>query len=85
MQNRHKVVVVGGLSPQAMALFEARDDIVTEVIPRADDAELLVRIGDASGVTMRTGRLTREMIEKAPRLQVVARHGVGYDNVDVET
>ena len=42
-------------------------------------------IRDVHGVILRTGaRITAEMIAEAPYLQVIARTGVGVDNVDVK-
>jgi D-3-phosphoglycerate dehydrogenase / 2-oxoglutarate reductase len=50
-----------------------------------DDAELAERIGDYDGIVIRSAtKLTRELLERAGRLRVVARAGVGVDNVDVE-
>lgn len=35
------------------------------------------------GILIRTGKITAEHIASAPRLRIVARHGVGVDSVDV--
>lgn len=35
-------------------------------------------------VIVRTENVSAVMLESAPRLQIVARHGAGFDNVDVE-
>ncbi|MDR1386348.1 MAG: phosphoglycerate dehydrogenase, partial [Propionibacteriaceae bacterium] len=37
----------------------------------------------ADGVILRLSPFGRDIIEQLPKLQIVARHGVGYDNVDV--
>ena len=46
--------------------------------------ELAEKIADADGVTIRTSLLPAAVIERAARLKVVSRHGVGYDNIDVD-
>ena len=38
----------------------------------------------SDGVIVRLFRVGREDLENAPRLRVVAKHGVGVDNIDVE-
>jgi D-3-phosphoglycerate dehydrogenase len=38
---------------------------------------------DCDAILARTARYSRELIESAPKLKVIARHGVGYDNIDV--
>ncbi|TLM88275.1 hydroxyacid dehydrogenase [Pseudarthrobacter sp. NamE5] len=36
------------------------------------------------GILIRTGKITAEQIASAPRLKIIARHGVGVDSVDVD-
>jgi D-3-phosphoglycerate dehydrogenase / 2-oxoglutarate reductase len=50
-----------------------------------EDGELERRIGDFEGLLIRSGtKLTADLLQKAGRLRVVGRAGVGVDNVDVE-
>ena len=79
-----KVLVVGPIHEDGIKLLEARDDVDYEVVD-GDLAELAAKIVDADGVTMRTSPLPAAVIERAERLKVVSRHGVGYDNIDVDT
>lgn len=39
--------------------------------------------GRVDAVLLRSARMDREQIEAAPRLRIIARHGAGYDTVDV--
>lgn len=39
--------------------------------------------GEVDAVILRAEKITREMMERAPRLKVIGRHGVGMDNVDL--
>jgi D-3-phosphoglycerate dehydrogenase len=78
-----KVLVVQPIHDDGMALLRARPDVEVEVLNSTDAAEIAARIADADAVTMRTALLPAPIIERATRLKVVARHGVGYDNIDV--
>lgn len=50
------------------------------------EEEVLPIVADVEGIIIRAnGRITRRLMENAPRLKVVGRHGVGLDNVDVAT
>lgn len=49
-----------------------------------ETAERAALLRDVTAIVAGTQPLTAEMIESAPRLRVIARTGVGYDNVDVE-
>ena len=44
----------------------------------------LADIDRYDAVIVRVAELTAEVIERAPRLQVIAKHGAGLDNVDIE-
>ncbi len=49
------------------------------------EADLAERIGDYDAIIVRSGtKLTRDLIERAGRLRVIGRAGVGVDNVDVD-
>lgn len=49
------------------------------------EEELQSRIGDYDGILIRSGtKMTADLIERASKLRVIGRAGVGVDNVDVE-
>lgn len=83
MDNRHKILMLGRLPEPAVDLFRAREDVVAELVEDVSEANLLKVMRDAAGVTVRSAKITRPVIESAPALQVVSRFGVGYDSVDV--
>jgi len=57
--------------------YEAR------VSPDIAEATLRREIRDADGLLVRTAEVPASVIEAGARLRVIARHGVGYDNIDV--
>jgi len=78
------ILVAGAIHLEGMKLLEARAGATVEVIdqPTADDFR--ARLAEADALAIRTAPLPADAVEAAPRLKVVARHGVGYDNVPVE-
>ena len=82
-ENRHKVLVIGPLPEPAIALFDERDDILVQHVEDFSHENLLAEFTDASGATLRGAKVTADIIEAAPKLKVVSRFGVGYDNVDI--
>lgn len=80
---KKKVLLVQGLHAEGIKLLEARRDIEPAVLMSANEAEIAAAARDAEAITVRTARITRGVIKAAPNLKVVARHGVGYDAVDV--
>jgi len=50
-----------------------------------DEDTIIAEIGDIDGVVVRAkGAMTRRILEHAPRVKVVGRHGVGVDNIDLD-
>ena len=78
-----KIVVVQPLHPKALAMLEARSDIEFEVVTDFAEENLLRRVADADGITVRDARLSEAVLAAAPKLRVVSRHGVGFDNIPV--
>jgi D-3-phosphoglycerate dehydrogenase len=54
-----------------------------EVVPARTEAEYLERCGDADGLLVQYGAVTRRVIEGLPRLRVIVRYGVGVDGIDL--
>jgi phosphoglycerate dehydrogenase-like enzyme len=72
-----KVVSTGPVAPPAEEIL---GPIATPPAGQLEDA-----LADADALIVRGGHhVTAELIEAAPRLKVIARSGVGVDNVDVE-
>jgi D-3-phosphoglycerate dehydrogenase len=78
-----KILIIQPFQEDGMALFHARDDIEYEIVDGKSEAELAEKIRDADAATIRTALVPASVIEKAERLKVLSRHGVGYDNIDV--
>jgi len=47
-------------------------------------AQLAERCREVEGVLVNSTRLTKEVLQAAPRLRAISNCGVGYDNIDVE-
>jgi D-3-phosphoglycerate dehydrogenase len=79
-----RVAVIGRVREEGLALLRARPEIEVELVEEADPRAIARAVAAADAVVLRTARLTPAMIEAAPNLRVVSRHGVGYDNVPLE-
>ena len=81
-----KIVVCDPISPKGIALLQQRPEFQVVVLPkRLPEAELLPVVADAVALVVRSEtKVTRKVIEAAPKLRVVGRAGVGVDNVDIE-
>jgi D-3-phosphoglycerate dehydrogenase len=64
-------------------LADIRKNAVVHVGYGADKVSYLNVSENIDAVILRAETFTREMIEASPRLKIIARHGVGTDNVDI--
>jgi D-3-phosphoglycerate dehydrogenase len=78
-----RVLISDSMSSQAVGVFEDRGvDVVAS--SKLSETELLDTIGDFDGLAIRSStNVTNELLERATRLKVVGRAGIGVDNVDV--
>lgn len=84
-----KVLVVGNMHERGLALLRERPDIELQVVGN----EFAIDIGNSKAIdddiasfdaiAVRIAAIDKALIERAERLRVVSRHGVGYDNIDV--
>ena len=79
-----RVLVVQPLHPTAIAMLDARPDVEYAVVTDLSEQNLLAHAADIDAMTLRDGHLPPSVVEAAPHLKVISRHGVGYDNVPVE-
>ena len=76
--------MVQGLHEEGQKLLLQRDDIEPITIMSANEDEILEAAKEVHGITVRTANITRKIIENSKNLQVISRHGVGYDSIDVD-
>jgi D-3-phosphoglycerate dehydrogenase len=50
-----------------------------------EEVSLIKEVREMDGIIIRAnGKVTRRLMESAPRLKVIGRHGVGVENIDLE-
>jgi D-3-phosphoglycerate dehydrogenase len=82
MSDRPKVLVKEKIGDSGVELLRRHFDV--DLGLDWDDAQLAERIGEYDGILIRSAtKMTPELIERADRLRVIGRAGVGVDNVDV--
>ena len=80
-----KVLISDSLSPAAVQIFKDRG-IEVDFQPKlgADKEKLAEIIGNYDGLAIRSAtKVTPKILEKAAKLKVIGRAGIGVDNVDI--
>ncbi|MEZ5738153.1 MAG: hydroxyacid dehydrogenase [Burkholderiaceae bacterium] len=78
-----KVVVTEPIHADGMAILHNRPDLQIESLPDCEPSTLRAALADAHAVLVRSAVLDAQILAGAPLLEVVSRHGVGCDNIDV--
>ncbi|USQ96903.1 phosphoglycerate dehydrogenase [Caulobacter sp. RL271] len=78
-----RVLIADKLSPAAVDIFKNRG-VAFDIKVGLSKDELIAVIGDYDGVAIRSGaKLDKDVIAAAHKLRVIARAGIGVDNVDI--
>ena len=78
-----KVIIHDAIDDAGTDLLAERSDLAVMEVERDDEATLRREIADADGLILRYLPLRAGILEAATRLKVIARHGVGCDNIDM--
>ena len=78
-----KVAVLGKVDPKGLSFLIENEFKVIE-IESFEIQNLKEQLKDVDGILLRTTKLDKEILEHCDNLKIISRHGVGYDNVDLD-
>ncbi|OIQ07702.1 hydroxypyruvate reductase [Moorella thermoacetica] len=79
---KKKVLIVQPIHESGLRVFGEEFDVRVASDPSVETVKKEIK--GVEGVVVRTAPFTREIIEAADSLKVIARHGVGVDNIDIK-
>ena len=82
--NMKKILVIQPIHEEGINLLKNNLNFEYEVVDNVDAEFLKSKIKDCDGISIRTAKLSGDVIEAANNLKIISRHGVGYDNIDLE-
>jgi D-3-phosphoglycerate dehydrogenase len=78
-----KVVVTELIDEHGLDILRSGAEVI--YLPELHGRTLAGEIGEANAIAVRVAQIGRDLLEQANNLRVIAKHGVGYDNIDIET
>ena len=85
MSSKKKILIIQPIHSAVIKLLEDNSDYDFEIVENTDNEFLKSKIKDCDGVSIRTAKLAGEVIDSSTQLKIISRHGVGYDNIDLES
>ena len=79
-----KILIIQPIHQEGIKLLQNNSEYEFEVVENIEINFLKNKIKNCDGVSIRTAKLSGEVIEAANNLKIISRHGVGYDNIDLE-
>src|SRR3990172_931942 len=80
---RPRILIADPVAPEGIEMLRAAGDVDVNTGLAAD--ALIGIIGNYDALVVRSEtKVTRHVIEAAPRMQVIGRAGVGVDNIDLD-
>ena len=81
-----RVLISDSLSKEAVDILEREKKLKVDVNTKLTPEELKRIIKDYDALVVRSGtKVTKDVIDRADKLKIIGRAGVGLDNVDVES
>ena len=78
-----KVAILGKVDQKGLSFLRENEFKVIE-IENFEIQNLKEQLKDVDGILLRTTKLDKEILEHCDNLKIISRHGVGYDNVDLD-
>jgi D-3-phosphoglycerate dehydrogenase len=80
----YKIGIIDTMKDKGINLLKSYKDFDCEIVTDLSRENLLLKLPEFDGITLRRGKIDREILSKCDKLKVIARHGVGYDSVDTK-
>ena len=84
MSEKKKILVIQNIHQEGINLLKDNSSYEFEIFDEINE-DLKQKIVDCDAISIRTAKLSNEIISSAKKLKVISRHGVGYDNIDLKS
>ena len=78
-----KIAVIGEIHEDGWKIFEDNNAECFELL-NFEENKLKKELGEVDAILLRTAKLSKDVLANCKKLKIVSRHGVGYDNVNLE-
>ena len=83
MSEKKKILIIQEVHQKGMELIKNHPNFEVEVTDDTSEENLKAKIKNCDGASIRIANLSGDVMKEAKNLKIVSRHGVGYDNIDL--
>ena len=80
----YKIAIIEEIHGDGIKLFDNNPNYSYEIITDVSPENLIKKLPNFDGCTLRVSKLNSNILKHCKKLKVISRHGVGYDNVDLD-
>ncbi len=80
----YKIAILEAIHEEGIKLLKNKPNFEYEVINDVSEMNLIKKLPDFDGCSLRISNLNSTILKNCKKLKVISRHGVGYNNVDLE-
>ena len=85
MSDKKKILVIQNIHDAGIQLLKENSNFEFEIIDDIEVEVLKKKIVNCDALSIRTAKLPGEVIDLGKKLKIISRHGVGYDNIDLNS
>ena len=80
----YKIAIIEKIHKDGLDLLTKNPNYTFELITDVTEENLIKKLPGFDACTLRISKLNEKILKHCPNLKVISRHGVGYDNVDLD-
>jgi len=80
---KHKIAIIEEIHKDGIELLDNHPNFEYELISDVTEKNLIEKLPNFDACTLRVSKLDEKILKHCPNLKAISRHGVGYDNVDL--
>ncbi|MEC8074002.1 MAG: NAD(P)-dependent oxidoreductase [Pseudomonadota bacterium] len=79
----YKIAIIEKIHEDGINLLENHPNFNYEIIEDTSEQNLIEKLPKFDACTLRVSKLDEKILKHCKKIKVISRHGVGYDNVDL--
>ena len=80
---KYKIAVIEEIHKDGLELLDKNPNYEYELITDVSESNLIKKLPNFDACTLRVSKLDEKILKHCTKLKAISRHGVGFDNVDL--